>query len=32
MTLLVRLILLFVIVHWFFDLLFDASHCWFRWW
>jgi len=32
MILLVRLILLFLILKFFFDLLFDAGHYWFRWW
>jgi hypothetical protein len=29
---LVRLILLFLILHWFFSLLFLSGHFWFRWW
>jgi len=29
---LIRLILLFLIFKFFFDLLFDAGHYWFRWW
>jgi hypothetical protein len=28
----IRLILLFLILEWFFNLLFNAGHYWFRWW
>jgi hypothetical protein len=29
---LIRLILLFLILDWFFNLLFNGGHYWFRWW
>jgi len=29
---LIRLILLFLILDWFFNLLFNVGHYWIRWW